>query len=250
MLLDLSELSLGPVIAIFVVCAVTIGFAGTKLAHIADELADRTGMGEIIAGALFVGGSTSLPGIITSMATAAEGYAGLAIGNAIGGLTAQTAFLAIADLAYRRANIELAAASVTGLAQATLLVTMLTIPLLAMSAPEVTIGHVHPASVILFVVYAFGLRLLTRVKAEPMWSPVRTPLTQDEAAQSSERETDRRTTRRLWLLFCVFAGATAMAGYVIGEASKTRPIAPPAGRACRSWSASRARSAVSARGRL
>ena len=86
-------------------------------------------MGEIIACALSVGGSTSLPGIITSMTTAAEGYAGLAIGNAVGGRTAQTAFLAVADFAYRRANLEHAAASVTGLVQGTLLVTMLTIPL-------------------------------------------------------------------------------------------------------------------------
>jgi cation:H+ antiporter len=90
-------------------------------------------MGEIIAGAVFVGASTSLPGAITSMVTAAQGYPGLAIGNALGGLTAQTTFLAVADLAYRRANLK-HAASVTGLTQGTLLVSLLTIPLLAASA--------------------------------------------------------------------------------------------------------------------
>lgn len=217
--LNLSDLPLAAVVAIFAGGALAIAFAGTKLAHIADELADRTGMGEIIAGALFVGGSTSLPGIITSMTTAAQGYAGLAIGNAIGGLTAQTSFLAIADLAYRKANLEHAAASVTGLAQATLLVTMLTIPLLATSSPEVTVGHVHPASIFLFAMYGFGLKLLTRIKAEPMWSPVKTRLTQDEAAQAAEGEADLRTTRRLWLLFGLYAAITAVAGYTIGKAS-------------------------------
>lgn len=169
-------------------------------------------------GALFVGGSTSLPGIITSMTTAAEGYAGLAIGNAVGGLTAQTAFLAVADLAYRRANLEHAAASVTGLVQGTLLVTMLTIPLLAMASPEITIVGVHPASILLFVMYGFGLKLLSQVKAEPMWSPVMTDYTQNEAEEAEEGG-DRRATSRLWRLFAVYAAITAVAGYVIGEAS-------------------------------
>jgi cation:H+ antiporter len=42
------------VAAILIVAALAIGVAGTKLAGIADELTDRTGLGEIIGGALFV----------------------------------------------------------------------------------------------------------------------------------------------------------------------------------------------------
>ncbi len=219
MLIDLSQTSLAVVIAVFAGAALAIAVAGTKLAHLADALADRTGMGEIVAGALFVGGSTSLPGIITSMATAWQGYSGLAIGNALGGLTVQTSFLALADLAYRKANLEHAAASVTGLAQATLLVSMLTIPLLAMSTPEVTVWHVHPASVLLFVIYGFGVRLLTRIRSEPMWSPVRTRSTQDESAQEPHPETRGRSMARLWAAFALYAAVTGIAGYVIGEAS-------------------------------
>lgn len=216
---DLSDLPLAPATAMFAACALAIAVAGSRLARVADELADRTGMGEIIAGALFVGGSTSLPGIITSMSTAAENHPGLAIGNAVGGLTAQTAFLAIADLAYRRANLEHAAASVTGLAQATLLVTMLTIPLIAMSLPAVTVWHVHPASIVLFAMYGLGLRLLAQIRSEPMWSPVSTTATQDEEQQAAETPTDRRTTPALWRAFALQAAVTAVAGYGIGEAS-------------------------------
>jgi cation:H+ antiporter len=114
--MDLGGLSLGAVAGIFVMAA-AIALAGVRLAHVADALADRTGMGEVVAGALFVGAATSLPGAITSISTAAQGASGLAVGNALGGLTAQTAFIAVADLFYRRANLEHAAASVTGLAQ-------------------------------------------------------------------------------------------------------------------------------------
>jgi cation:H+ antiporter len=219
MLLDLAALPLWAVSAVLAGTALVIGVAGTRLASLADTLADRTGMGEIIAGALFVGASTSLPGVITSITTAAQGYPGLAIGNALGGLTAQTAFLAVADLVYRRANLEHAAASVTGLTQGTLLVSLLTIPLLAMSAPEITILGVHPASVLMFVCYGFGLRLLAEVQDRPMWSPVQTRETHDEAAQAEATGGDERATGTLWRVFLWYAAITAAAGYVVGEAA-------------------------------
>lgn len=217
--IGLSDLPVAPAAGVFAACALAIAVAGTGLARVADELADRTGMGQIVAGALFVGGSTSLPGVITSMSTAADGHAGLAIGNAVGGLTAQTTFLAFADLAYRRANLEHAAASVTGLAQATLLVTMLTIPLIAASTPEVTLLHMHPASIVLFVMYGLGLRLLVRIKDEPMWSPVPTQATREEAELAANAPPDRRSTARLWRTFVLLAAVTAVAGYAIGESS-------------------------------
>ena len=168
---------------------------------------------------MFVGASTSLPGVITSISTAAQNYPGLAIGSALGGLTAQTTFLAVADLAYRKANLEHAAASVTGLTQGTLLVSLMTLPLLAMAAPEFTILGVHPVSVLLFVCYGLGLRLLAQVENEPMWSPVRTRQTQDEAQQAEATGTDQRTTGRLWRVFLIYAAITAGAGYAVGEAA-------------------------------
>lgn len=215
----LQGLSLPSLIAIFLGSAAAIAFAGVRLAHVADTLADRTGMGEIIAGAVFVGASTSLPGIITSVTTALDGYPQLSISNALGGLTAQTTFLVIADMVYRRANLEHAAASVTGLAQATLLVTMLAVPLLAMAGPQITIFHIHPGSLVLFAVYMAGVRLLHDVDVTPMWTPVDTSATTSEEAQAEEMPEDPRTDRRLWLVFLLFAGVTAGAGYFVGRSS-------------------------------
>lgn len=83
-------------IGLFVVAAFIIAVVGTRMTGIADRLADRTGLGEAMMGAVFLGGSTSLPGIVTSVTAAAQGYPELAISNAIGGIAAQTAFLAIA----------------------------------------------------------------------------------------------------------------------------------------------------------
>jgi cation:H+ antiporter len=216
--LSLASLSPWMVWAIFAAAAGAIAFAGFRLSWVADELADRTGMGEVIAGALFVGAATSLPGAITSVSTAAQDAPELAVGNALGGLTAQTAFIAVADLFYRRANLAHAAASVTGLAQGVLLVVLLSIPLIAAVHPPVTVWGVHPASLLIPVTYGFGLKLLADIKDEPMWRPVKTDETREslsDPAESGERASDLA----LWTRFAALAGITAVAGYFIGEAS-------------------------------
>ncbi|MCP1167890.1 sodium:calcium antiporter [Limimaricola litoreus] len=215
--MDLAGLSLWAVAGIFAMAAAAIALAGVRLAHVADALADRTGMGEVVAGALFVGAATSLPGAITSISTAAQGASGLAVGNALGGLTAQTAFIAVADLFYRRANLEHAAASVTGLAQGVLMVVLLSIPLIAASEPQITIWGVHPASLLIPVGYAFGLHLLSQIHDEPMWHPVQTEETREEVSEP-DRE-GGTSDSGLWLRFALYAGVTAVAGWVIGEAS-------------------------------
>jgi cation:H+ antiporter len=217
-MLPLAEFGLPIIVAIFLAAAGGIGFAGVRLSYLADMLADRTGMGEIVAGALFVGAATSLPGAITSITTAAQGAPQLAVGNALGGLTAQTAFIAIADMAYRRANLEHAAASVTGLAQGVLLVVLLAIPLLAAVQPQITFWGVHPASVVILLTYAAGLRLLSSIQSEPMWRPVQTDETR-EALSEPDEGADQPSDAQLWTRLLVFAGLIAVAGYVIGEAS-------------------------------
>lgn len=217
-MIDLASWPLWGVVAVFVGAALAIAVAGVRLSHVADKLADRTGMGEIIAGALFVGASTSLPGAITSVTTALQDAPSLAIGNALGGLTAQTAFIAVADLVYRRANLEHAAASTAGLAQGLLLMALLTPPLIAASQPPVTVWGVHPVSALIPVCYGFGLLLLRQVQREPLWRPVETPETREEVSEPDRGEGEP-SDRSLWLTFALCAGATAVAGYAIGEAS-------------------------------
>jgi len=216
---DLSSLPLWPAVLWLGGAALAIVLAGTRLAGVADRLADRTGIGEVLAGALFVGGSTSLPGAIASMVSAAEGYPQLAIGNAIGGLTAQTMFLVVADLCYRRANLEHAAASVTGLTQGVLLIALLTVPLLAASGPELTLWSVHPATPLLFASYLLGLRLLSQVAERPMWSPVKTDETREPVSEPQTGE-GHPTDAQLWWRFALYAAATAAAGYGVAEASE------------------------------
>lgn len=214
-LLDLSGLPLFWVAAIFAAAALAIALAGVKLAAVADDLAATTGLGETVMGAVFVGATTSLGGTVTSVTAAAQGHPSLAIGNAIGGIAAQTAFLGLADLLYRKANLEHAAASVANLMQGAFLVSLLAVPLIAWAAPDYTLFGISPASPVLVIGYVLGVRLLWRAKLQPMWAPRRTRETRIEEEEPLPRGL---RTGRLWLLLGLLAVATGAAGYVIAQA--------------------------------
>lgn len=198
----------------FTIAAFVIAIVGTRLARVADRLADKTGWGEAIVGAVLLGGSTSLSGIVTSVSAAYQGHPELAVSNAVGGIAAQTVFLAIADIVYRRANLEHAAASPTSLIQGTLLIALLAIPLITTSSASVHVVGVHPASLFLVAAYIFGLRLVSRAKAEPMWGARHTPETRFD---EPDEEAQNANLTSLWIRFVAYAALLGIAGYVIAE---------------------------------
>ncbi len=200
------EFSVTTAFVVFFVAAVVIAVAGSRLSTLADRLADRTRLGEAMAGAVLLGATTSIPGTVTSVVAASSGNVDLAASNALGGIAAQTAFLAIADMAYRRANLEHAAASAANLTQATLLIFMLTIPLVAAHTPTVAILGVHPATAVLLFVYVMGVRMAGQDRDHPMWQPTETNKTRHDEPE------DQNDTRPLWQLFAVFLALAAVIG--------------------------------------
>lgn len=208
---------LGPSIAVFVCAAAAIGVAGVLMTARAERLAEITGLGQAIMGAVFIGASTSLSGLTTSIIAAWDGFPQLAIGNAIGGIAAQTTFLAIADIAHRRANLEHAAASQANLMQGSLLNVLLAIPLIAMFGPPVSVFGVHPASLALFGAYYYGIRMVAHANEEPMWYPRRTSDTQPRE-RAGGLETGE-SLLRLWVMFAVLAAVVALSGWAIARAA-------------------------------
>ncbi|UTF59140.1 sodium:calcium antiporter [Gilvimarinus sp. DA14] len=210
------ELLVGsPVMAyvIFAVCTGIILFAGVRITRLADALGKRTGIGSALFGAVLLGGTTSLPGIITSVSTAWQGYADLAVSNAVGGIAAQTTFLIFADIIYRKANLEHAAASLENLVQCTLLIALLSVALVALTGPDVSVFAINPVSIVLVLAYLFGLRLISDTKDQPRWFASKTKETKPE----SDLPTPGGALSTLWLRFGGYAVAIAVAGYGIGE---------------------------------
>lgn len=207
---------LGLSIVLFVISAAVIGVCGVMVTSRAERLAQLTGMGQAIMGAVFLGAMTSMSGLITSLTAAFDGHPELSVSNAVGGIAVQTTFLALADMFHRKANLEHAAASEANLVQSTLLVILLGIPLLAGFMPDFTLWQIHPISFALVAAYIFGVRMIANAHRAPMWQPKRTRETErDEPRKPARRRGDHM---RLWGAFVTLSAVVAVAGWVIGTA--------------------------------
>lgn len=201
-------------IAAFLFAAIVVFIAGARLARIADTLSRRLKLGGAFFGAVFLGAATSLPGLTTSALSAWNGAAALAVSNAVGGIAAQTLFLVFADIAYRRANLEHAAASLQNTMYGTALIIMLALPLIAHIGPDLSYFSVHPASIVLLFAYAFVIRITDNAKTAPMWRPRET----DETQREDESAPDEiGTLWKLWLVFAGLAALTLGAGWIIAN---------------------------------
>ncbi|WP_233492185.1 sodium:calcium antiporter [Blastococcus sp. TF02A-30] len=195
--------------------AVVIVAAGVRLTRVADSLSERTGLGDALGGALLLGAVTSLPGIVTTVTGSLEGDPGFGLANPIGGVAVQTVWLALADLVYRRANLEHAAASLENLLQALILVALLAVPVIAYATPDLRLGWIHPVTLLIPVAYGYGLHLLRRLQRSPMWEPVLTTAT-ERAGEGPGASQARMSS--LWLQLAALGLVVGVAGWVIGQA--------------------------------
>lgn len=210
-----DSFSLPVLLAIGAAAACVIVAAGLRMTGLADRIADRTGWGEAVIGGVLLGAATSFSGTIVSLTAALDGRASLAFSNGIGGIAAQTAFLAIADILYRRANLEHAAAELTNVFQCGLLLLLLCVPLAAYTTPEFTVLGVHPASLALAVIYGFGVAATARLKNAPMWEPVETKDTRHDTPDEGDSTDD--PARGLILQFLMLMVFLGTAGWVISR---------------------------------
>lgn len=110
---------------------------------------------------------TSLPGLVLTVTAAARGEAELAVANALGGVAAQTFFIAIADVVYRRGTLSNGVPTRQVTFQASFLLVMLSLIVLALGSADRSWIGVHPITPVIVVVYGV---LLTAVSTST--SPV------------------------------------------------------------------------------
>jgi cation:H+ antiporter len=211
--IPISELSNPLLLALFLAAGVVVLVVSIRMTGLADVIADRAGWGEALVGGLVLGAATSLSGLTVSVSAAWSGDASLAFSNAVGGIAAQTAFLALADLLWRRANLEHSAAEPANLFQATMLIVLLGLPLMAATSPEIGILGLHPVSIAMAVMYGFGVRMTKQVSDDPMWEPVETDDTRHDVP-----EDDEEPNRSVWppaVQFAALAAVLAGSGWII-----------------------------------
>ncbi|HKL53168.1 MAG TPA: sodium:calcium antiporter, partial [Wenzhouxiangellaceae bacterium] len=140
----------------------------------------------------------------------------LALGNALGGIAVQFAALAIADFAYRRANLEHAAASAENLMQSGLLIALLGLILIAPTLPDITLWGIHPITPIMLMVYGYGLRMIRTAHNQPMWLPRRTIETREDEPEDLDKVPALTPLAIRFVLLMLVLGA---AGYTMEHAA-------------------------------
>jgi cation:H+ antiporter len=210
-----SSFSLVVLLAVGAGAALVILFAGLRMTGLADRIADRTGLGEAVIGGVLLGAATSISGTIVSLTSALDGLPSLAFSNGIGGIAAQTAFLALADALYRRANLEHAAAELANVFQCGMLLLLLSVPFVAYSAPDFTVFGVHPASIVLIVVYAVGVLATSRLQESPMWTPVETGETRND--EPDDGDDPNKPARGLIAVFLALMLIMGTAGWTVAR---------------------------------
>ncbi len=218
---------------VFAVGTVAVFVIGPRLARVVETIADRLDIGHVLVGAVLLGVVTSLPGLVLTVTAAARGEADLAVANALGGVAAQTFFIAIADIVYRRGTLSSGVPTRQVVFQAAFLLVMLSLIVLALGSADRSWIGVHPITPVIVVVYLVGLSLSRRVDNSEVALAVDVSgkrEADDQGARGGLRgkmgELEERPSERvreleaapmssLWVRFGGFAAVLAASGFAL-----------------------------------
>lgn len=224
--LQFSEWSIGVNLTIFAIAAVLVWFAGAKLSTYVDLIADRTAIGQAFAGALLLGGATSLPELATTITSATSGAAKLAGTNLIGGVVMQIVVLAIVDLAFLRGK----ALTFFSPRASILLVGVMLIALTALASAAVAGGELYTFAgiglwpILLFLAYLLSLRVIYRYEGHARWEPAGEVAQPPESARDLKDRQHQRfsetNTKRIAGYFVVACLFTLLGGFMVARSGE------------------------------
>jgi len=186
----------------FTLAAVAVWVAGTSLSVYADEVSDRKRIGKAFTGFVFLAAATSLPELVTTIAGSLAGEALLVLNNVFGGITMQTAILAVADAAVPVATLTFYPRKPTPVLEAAILVVLLAVLLAVGVVGERELFLNVGIGAVFFALAYFGsISLLRSYEEASAWRPVDLP---DEEsgpfpAIRSEKISKRSTKGLVWL---------------------------------------------------
>jgi cation:H+ antiporter len=195
----------------FIVAAIVVWFAGSRIARYADAIATATGTGQAVIGMLLLGGVTSLPELAVATTASLSGYPALSVNDVLGSASVNVLIIALADAALGREAITSVLASTRVLLQGVLGIVLLAIAAAgAMTTPLPFLG----ASVwtwLLAAGYLGAAWLISRSKSEQAWRPAR-------AAKEGEPDHGDHAPLAPLVVKTVVAAVTVLAaGYVLTQ---------------------------------
>lgn len=212
-----GQLPLSANALLFAMAALGVWVAGTRLAIVADEIADRKHLGKAIMGLVFLAAATELPEIVTTMFAAIETQAALLLNNMFGGIALQTTILAIADLAAAHAVLTRSPRSPTPILEGVLLIiTLAFLQGIILLGDTAVIGHLGLGSVLLAAIYVGVIQLLRQQDRSAGWSPIEMPeLPRSRTVTGTITSVAELPNRKLYMRFAVSSLAILFFGVIL-----------------------------------
>jgi cation:H+ antiporter len=147
---------------IFLLSAVVIVIAGTKLSHYGDQIAELTGLGGLWVGMVLLAGATSLPELLTDISAIWLQAPDLAVGDLFGSNMANMLILGIIDLFHREQRVWQQAAYEHTLSAALAIALTGLAGIFIFCRVNVALWGVGLGSILIAIVYVFGMRVVYR----------------------------------------------------------------------------------------
>jgi len=175
-LLHLGDYPVALFAVVFAVSAFLIWLTGTRLAYYGDELAERLNLTREFVGLIFLAVVTELPEIVTTVTAGQVGNPGLVLGNLFGGITLNTAILAVTDIFAVRYALTSWPRKTTHALIAVMLIVLLSILLAVTFVGDVALVlNVGLAAILLACAYPLVISLLRSYDEMESWTPVDIP---------------------------------------------------------------------------
>lgn len=190
-------------LGLFALLAAGIWLAGTRLAYLLDSISEKTRLTKAFMGLVFLAAATSLPELVTTLSATLQGNAVLALNNLFGGITMQTAILAVVDIAAIRLVLTASPITTTPMMQGMLLICLLALVLAASIAGDYALlPSLGLASLLAAGAYLLVIRLMQKHEATRDWNPADLPEEEDVTtpAEPPPHDYDAYPLRRLIML--------------------------------------------------
>ena len=160
----------------FTTATAVVWAAGTRMVLFSDEVAERFHLGRAFIGLILLATITSLPEVVTTFTASAAGNAALALGNLFGGVTMQTAILALVDFTVVRYALTSWPRKPTHALEAVFLIVFLTIlVVISIVGERELLWQVGIGGLALFLAYPLVITTLRRYDKRETWAPIDFP---------------------------------------------------------------------------
>ena len=210
-------------IILFFLAGVTVWVSGTRLTTYADIISDRKSWDKASMGFIFLALATQLPEIVTNTTGALHGNGELVLNAMFGGITMQTAVLAIADIfIIGTTTLSFTARKSINLLQGVVLILLLSLVLVAtMLGDTVVFWHIGASPILLAILYILVIFIFLDYGKNNGWSVANFPEDLKQKANPKDKlAKNSHTTKKLYLYSGFASLAILVSGVVLVQTAE------------------------------